>query len=105
MTTKERTLEERYETVHEAILAGPNAQLQEWVDTGTAWLLEGHVGRTAMAALTDGALVLPPYQETDFYGNTVPSYRDVEDEVGSPGSVANAEAYDAEGERLLCSSP
>jgi hypothetical protein len=92
MTTT--TLQERYESVHNAILAGPNAQLQEWVDSGTAWLLEGHVGRTAMAALTDGALVLPSSAHRDYYGNTVPSYLNVQDEIGSPGSVANAEAYD-----------
>ena len=42
MTT---TLKERYESVHDAILAGPNRELQEWIDSGTAWLLEGHVGR------------------------------------------------------------
>ena len=96
MITTERTLEERYEAVHEAIMDGPNAELQRWVDSGTAWLLEGQVGRTASAALKNGALVLPPHQVKDFYGVTVPSYRDVEDEPGSPGSVANCEAHDPE---------
>lgn len=88
------TLKERHEAVHAAIMDGPNAQLQEWIDSGTAWMLEGHVGRTAMAALRDGAAVLPPESHHDYYGNTVPSYLDVADEIGSPGSVANAEAYD-----------
>lgn len=96
MPTLTSELEERYAAIHAEILAGPNAQLQEWVDSGTAWKLEGHVGRTAMDALRDGALVLPPQRENDYWGNTVPSYTDVSDEVGSPGSVANAEAYEPE---------
>lgn len=96
MTTTESSLQDRYEAVHAAILAGPNAQLQGWVDTGMAWQLEGHVGRTASDALAAGALVLPPEPHHDYYGNRVPSHIDVRDEVGSPGSVANAEAYDPE---------
>ena len=90
------TLDERYRAVHDAILAGPNRELQEWVDSGTVWLLEGHAGRTAMAAFEAGALVLGPEPCKDYWGNDVPSYRDVEDAVGSKGSVANAENYDPE---------
>lgn len=96
MTTIERTLEERYESIHQAILDGPNRELQEWVDSGLAWHLEGFVGRQAMDALRDGALVLPPYRLKDFYGSTVPSCFDVADELGSPGSVANAEHCEEE---------
>lgn len=94
MTTTERTLQERYNDVHDWIMGGPNHQLQEWIDSGTAWLLEGHVGRTAMDALSDGACVLSAGEpHKDFYGNTVPTYAMVADAVGSPGSVANAEAF------------
>lgn len=96
MTAVAMTLEERYEAVHQAILDGPNAELQEWIDSGTAWLLEGAVGRAAMDALRAGACVLPPERHRDYYGNTVPSYLDVQDEAGSTGSVANAEAYDGD---------
>jgi hypothetical protein len=94
MTTTERTLQERYNAVHDAIMAGPNHQLQEWIDSGLAWHLEGHVGHTASAALSDGACVLSAGEpHKDFYGNTVPTYVMVADAVGSPGSVANAEAF------------
>jgi hypothetical protein len=86
------TLTDRYEAVHTTILAGPNRELQEWIDSGTAWQLEGHVGRTAMDALRNGHAVLPAERNRDYYGSTVPSYLDVRDEVDSPGSVANAEA-------------
>jgi hypothetical protein len=86
-------LKERYEDVHAAILDGPNAELQELIDSGLAWRLEGFTGRMAMAALTDGACVLPDEVHSDYWGSSVPSYKVVKDEVGSPGSVANAEAY------------
>lgn len=88
-----KTLKERYNEVHDWIMGGPNHELQSWVDSGTAWHLEGHVGRTAMNALRSGALVLPPERHKDYYGNVVPSYEDVDNEIGSPGSVANAEEY------------
>lgn len=83
----------RYNDIHTWIMGGPNHELQQWIDDGTAWRLEGHVGRTAMDALRDGACVLPPESQLDYYGNRVPSYVMVADEVGSPGSVANAEAF------------
>lgn len=89
------TLEDRHAAVHAAIMAGPNAELQGWIDSGTAWKLEGHVGRTAMDALRDGACVLPEEPQRDYWGNQVPSYKMVSDRVGSPGSVANAEEFDA----------
>ena len=91
--TETRTLSARHETVHEGILAGPNATLQEMIDSGLAWRLEGHVGRAAMNALKIGAVVLPAVEHTDAYGNPVPSYEDILDEIGAPGSVANAEHY------------
>lgn len=88
------TLQERYEAIHTTILTGPNAQLQQWIDSGLAWQLEGHVGRTAADALADGAAVLAPEPRRDYWGSSVPSYLQVEDKAGSPGSVANAEAYE-----------
>lgn len=90
------TLEDRYTAIHEAILAGPNNEVQALIDSGMAWRLEGFVGRQAQAALEAGAAVLPPERENDYWGGTVPSYTDVADEVGSTGSVANAEAYEEE---------
>jgi len=93
MTDTERTLAARWEIVHEGILAGPNATLQEMIDSGLAWSAEGHAGCTAMDALHAGAVVLPGTEHTSFYGTTIPSYQDIRDEVGAPGSVANAEHY------------
>ena len=95
MTTR-TALNERYTVVHKAILAGPHREDQELIDSGEAWQREGQVGRRCMAALQSGAAVLPEDRYEDYYGTVVPSYTDVKDEVGSTGSVANAEAYKEE---------
>ena len=86
-------LKERWEAVHAAILAGPEAELQKLIDSGLAWRLEGFTGRRAMDALRDGACGLPPERHEDYWGGTVPSHADILDEDGSPGSVANAGAH------------
>jgi hypothetical protein len=89
-------LQERYERVHAAIMAGPSSGLQGMIDNGSAWLMEGALGRAAMDALKSGACVLPPKPGLDYWGTMVPSYEFVKDVVGNPGSVANAEAYEPE---------
>lgn len=87
------TIEERHAAIHAEIMEDEEvAELQGWVDTGTAWLLEGSVGRSAMDLLRAGVLVLPLSRHRDYWGNVVPSALDVADVVDSPGSVANAEA-------------
>jgi hypothetical protein len=58
---------------------------QALVDTGQAWRLEGHVGRTAMSMIEDGVIALGPEGHRDYYGNYVPSRTEVE--PGSKGSV------------------
>jgi len=99
-TTVERSFEERWEAIHQAILAGPGKQVQEQIDSGQAWRLEGSVGRKAMAALRRGAAVLPQERGRDFYGHIVPSCRDVVDESGSTGSVTNSEDFYRESEEV-----
>jgi hypothetical protein len=59
--------------------------LQEAVNTGTAWTLEGSVGRSAMAAIEDGQIALGEVGHRDYWGNYVPSRTEVE--PGSKGSV------------------
>jgi hypothetical protein len=46
-----------------------------------------------MGGLESGALVCAPEPLFDYYGSRVPAYWQIVDEVGSAGSVANAEAY------------
>ena len=61
------------------------ATLQELVNTGTAWRLEGSVGRAAMSAIEAGAIALGHDGHSDYWGNYVPSRTEVE--AGTKGSV------------------
>lgn len=58
---------------------------QALVDSGYAWQLEGHVGRTAMALIESGHVALGPTAHYDYWGNRVPSRDEVE--PGTKGSV------------------
>jgi hypothetical protein len=61
----------------DATLAEVVATYQHLIDTGAAWLMEGHVGRTAMRLIEDGLCMLGPERSRDFWGNTIPSRTDV----------------------------
>ena len=61
------------------------AGLQELVDTGAAWRLEGSIGRAAMDAIEAGQIALGPAGHHDYWGNYVPSRFEVE--PGTKGSV------------------
>lgn len=63
----------------------PENEIQELIDTGMAWRLEGFVGRQAAAAIEHGAAVLGPVGHFDYWGNYVPSRFEVE--PGTKGSV------------------
>ncbi len=68
--------------------------LQTLIDSGQAWLLEGHVGRQAMAAIEDGTCVLGEVGHHDYWGNYVPSRHEVV--PGTMGSVEFAESQATE---------
>ena len=63
-------------------------QLQQLIDTGMAWNMEGAMGRAAMDALDRGACMLPTTSRSDYYGNRVPSRFQVKS--GTTGSYANS---------------
>ncbi len=66
-----------------------NAALQELIDTGMAWRLEGSIGRQCMAAIDAGRCTVGTERHTDFYGNVVPAIRDLEPGAkGTPEFVA-----------------
>jgi hypothetical protein len=62
--------------------------LQALIDTGSAWNMEGAIGRAAMDALKSGACFLPTSSRKDYYGNVVPSRYQVK--KGTAGSYANS---------------
>ena len=62
-------------------------ELQEWIDSGTAWLLEGSVGRSADSCLSQGSCMLPKSSHKDYWGSTVPSRDNLK--PGSKGTYQN----------------
>lgn len=58
--------------------------MQELIDSGLAWKLEGHVGRQCMEAIEAGFCTLGPVGYRDYYGNYVPSKTEVK--PGTKGS-------------------
>jgi len=58
--------------------------LQELIDNGMAWRLEGFTGRQAMAAIENGDAMLGRRPHRDYWGNPVPAWWMVE--PGTKGS-------------------
>lgn len=62
---------------------------QHLIDTGQAWSLEGHVGRTAMDLIESGVCMLGEEGHRDYWGSYVPSRTEVKPgSKGSPEYVA-----------------
>jgi hypothetical protein len=53
------------------------AAYQDLIDSGQAWLMEGHVGRTAMTLIEDGFCMLGTEGHRDYWGNYIPSRAEV----------------------------
>lgn len=66
-------------------------EIQERINSGIAWELEGFYGRQAMSMLEDGSCYLPNHPCLDAYGQIVPSREHVE--PGTTGSLENAISY------------
>lgn len=63
--------------------------LQDLIDSGAAWRLEGSIGRRAMAAIDAGVCCLGTVGHHDYWGNYVPSRFEVV--PGTKGSVEYCE--------------
>lgn len=79
--------------------------IQDLIDSGNAWRLEGHIGRQCVAAIENGAAILGPRPVRDYYGNLVPAWWMVE--AGTKGSPEFAdqdrpEEPSQEEKRRLC---
>ena len=67
------------------------SDMQELINTGTAWKLEGSVGREASSLLDSGACMLLKSAKFDYYGNRVPSRDDLE--KGTKGTFTNSQNF------------
>ena len=63
-------------------------QMQDWIDKGYAWSMEGAVGREAMRGLRSGMYFLPDESYKDYYGNHIASREQVKE--GTTGSLSNS---------------
>jgi hypothetical protein len=68
-----------------------NDYYQALINGGTAWKLEGSIGRLCMDLLRTGACMLPKKRHRDYYGNLIPSRDDVK--KGTTGSYQNSVNY------------
>lgn len=65
--------------------------IQNWINSGAAWKMEGNIGRKAMEYLSVGACFLPLKAHYDYWGNEYPSRTKVN--PGSTGSLLNAKRF------------
>jgi len=63
-------------------------EIQNLIDTGAAWVMEGSIGRQAMDCLKSGACFLPEVAYQDYFGNRIPARSEVQE--GSIGSLENS---------------
>jgi hypothetical protein len=66
-------------------MLSPNIiQVQQLINSGLAWTLEGSVGRACMAAIQSGDAMLGRHAHRDYWGNYVPGRGEVQ--PGTKGS-------------------
>jgi len=63
--------------------------MQELINSGTAWRLEGSVGRECMSLIEAGECMLGEEGHRDYWGNYVPSRYEVK--AGTKGSAEYCE--------------
>lgn len=66
-------------------------QMQDYINNGMVWNLEGCVGRSAMDMLKSGACMLPVEQHEDYYGHIIPSRNQLEE--GTTGTLLNSQNF------------
>lgn len=64
------------------------ATMQQMINDGSCWKLEGHMGRTATRMIENGLCVLGKEDHYDYWGNHVPSRTQVQS--GTKGSLEYA---------------
>lgn len=67
------------------------SDMQEMINSGIAWRMEGSIGRQAMSLLECGACMLPKEMHKDYYGNTIPSREMLRE--GTKGTYQNCKDF------------
>ena len=67
------------------------SEMQDRINSGLCWKLEGSYGRAAMDTLESGACMLPEVKHNDYYGNAVPSRNDLK--PGTTGTLLNCQNF------------
>lgn len=75
------------------------AEMQEMINTGLAFKMEGSVTRRAMELLRSGACMLPLTAVVDAYGNRVPSRKELVS--GTLGTFENAVNFWSNDDNLM----
>jgi len=65
--------------------------MQLQINSGLVWHMEGSAGRAASELLSRGACMLPLARHNDFYGNRIPSRKDIKQ--GTKGSYRNTQDF------------
>lgn len=66
-------------------------EMQDMINSGIAWKMEGSIGRQAMSLLECGACMLPKEMHKDYYGNTIPSREMLAE--GTKGTLSNSQRF------------
>ena len=66
-------------------------ELQDMINSGLAWKMEGSYGRMAMQSLEQGMCMLPKESKVDYYGNRIPSRNDLK--KGTKGTYQNCLSF------------
>jgi hypothetical protein len=66
-------------------------EIQTRINSGLAWQLEGHYGRTAMSTIEDGACMLPLVPRMDAYGSIVPARTNLKE--GTKGTLEHSQNF------------
>ena len=65
--------------------------MQKMINSGECWKMEGSYGRSAMDLLETGVCMLPLMPRRDYYGNRVPSRKELRD--GTKGTYKNCQNF------------
>lgn len=92
MTQKEKFIRDRQADFPEI------EKMQDWIDKGYVWSMEGSIGRAAHNGLECGMYFLPNQSFVNPYGTRIPSREEIR--IGTEGSLDNAYDFYNDDENL-----